>query len=156
MNKLQVGDKAPDFVLPDTSGNEVSLKDYSGSWLVLYFYPKDDTPGCTTQACSLRDVRDEIAELGAEIIGVSRDSVSDHEKFKTKYNLNFHLLSDENKQAIDAYEAWGKKQFGVEGILRKTYLIDPGGVIRKIYKRAIPLGHGSKVVSDLVGLQSET
>lgn len=146
--------KAPDFVLPDNNGNTHNLKDYKGKWVVLYFYPKDDTPGCTTEACSLRDARDDIAALGAEIIGISKDEASDHEKFKAKYSLNFTLLSDPEGKAIDAYGAWGKKMFGREGILRKTFIIDPDGMVQKVYGRVTPLGHGEQVLEQLKLLQT--
>jgi peroxiredoxin Q/BCP len=144
---------APDFSLTDEEGKLHALTDYKGKWLVLYFYPKDDTPGCTTEACSLRDARDDIAALGAEIVGVSSDEASSHEKFKAKYTLNFTLLSDPEKTAINAYDAWGKKMFGKEGILRKTFIIDPNGMVIKVYGRVTPLGHGERVVADLKKLQ---
>jgi peroxiredoxin Q/BCP len=146
--------KAPDFSLNDSQSNQVSLSDFAGKWLVLYFYPKDDTPGCTTEACSLRDARDDITALGAEVVGISMDETSAHEKFKTKYNLNFKLLSDPSKQAITAYDAWGKKMFGREGILRKTFIIDPSGTVVKVYGRVTPLGHGQQVIADLKKLQT--
>lgn len=145
----QVPYQAPDFNLPDESGKIWSLKDFNGQWLVLYFYPEDDTPGCTLQACSLRDARDDLLELGAIVVGVSKDSVNSHDLFKSKHSLNFTLLSDTNKQAICAYGAWGKKMFGHEGVLRKTFLIDPKGQVQKVYGRAIPVGHGVKVLEDL-------
>lgn len=144
---------APDFTLPDEAGVEHSLKDYVGNWLVLYFYPKDDTPGCTTQACSLRDARDELTALGANVVGISKDEAAAHEKFKAKHNLNFTLLSDLDGTVIDAYGAWGKKMFGKEGILRKTFLIDPDGVVQKVFGRATPLGHGEQVIAELKRLQ---
>jgi peroxiredoxin Q/BCP len=144
---------APDFSLTDEEGKLHALTDHKGKWLVLYFYPKDDTPGCTTEACSLRDARDDIAALGAEIVGVSSDEASSHEKFKAKYTLNFTLLSDPEKTAINAYDAWGKKMFGKEGILRKTFIIDPNGMVVKAYGRVTPLGHGERVVADLKKLQ---
>jgi peroxiredoxin Q/BCP len=146
---------APDFMLPDISGKTHSLKDYAGKWIVLYFYPKDDTAGCTAEACSLRDARDTLAGMGAEIIGISKDDASSHEKFKAKYSLNFTLLTDAQKQAIDAYGAWGKKMFGVEGILRKTFIIDPKGQVVKVYGRVTPIGHGEQVVKDLKELQEK-
>lgn len=145
--------QAPDFNLQDQDGETHTLNEYKGKWLVLYFYPKDDTPGCTTQACSLRDVRDEIAELGAEIVGVSKDEAALHEKFKAKHSLNFTLLSDPEAVAITAYGAWGKKMFGKEGILRKTFIIDPDGMVQKIFGRATPLGHGAAVKAELKRLQ---
>ena len=146
--------KAPNFSLIGADGKTHSLEDYAGKWLVLYFYPKDDTPGCTTQACSLRDARDELTELGAVVVGVSKDEPKSHEKFKTKYNLNFMLLSDPEAKTINDYGAWGKKMFGKEGILRKTFIIDPNGMVQKVYGRATPLGHGEQVVAELKRLQS--
>lgn len=145
---------APAFSLPDEDGRLWSLKDFKGAWLVLYFYPEDDTPGCTIQACSLRDARDDLQDLSAVVVGVSRDSVNSHDAFKAKHSLNFTLLSDEQKAAIEAYGAWGKKMFGHEGVLRKTFLIDPDGIVRKVYGRAVPVGHGEKVVNDLKELIS--
>lgn len=153
MTQKEVPYKAPDFKLSNESGIEYSLSDFFGKWLILYFYPKDDTPGCTTQACSLRDARDELTDLGAEVVGVSKDSVSSHDKFKAKHNLNFTLLSDPDATVISAYGAWGKKMFGREGILRKTFIIDPEGIVRKVYGRATPIGHGDSVVAELKKLQ---
>jgi len=145
---------APDFSLKDSSGAVHALKDYAGKWVVLYFYPADDTPGCTVEACSLRDARDTLAEMGAEIIGISRDEPNSHEKFKEKYSLNFTLLTDSEAQAINAYGAWGKKMFGHEGILRKTFIINPEGQVVKVYGRVTPLGHGEGVIADLKVLQA--
>lgn len=142
------------YQAPDFSTETVSLADLRGKWVVLYFYPKDNTPGCTTQACSLRDARDELTELGAEVIGVSMDDAPSHEAFKAAFNLNFRLISDPERKIIDAYGAWGPKMFGREGILRKTFLIDPEGMVRKVYGRATPLGHGKSVVDALRELQS--
>lgn len=144
---------APDFSLKDPEGKVHSLADYRGMWLVLYFYPKDDTPGCTVEACSMRDARDELTELGAEVVGVSRDEADSHEKFKSKYNLNFTLLSDPDHKVMDAYGAWGKGQFGKEGVLRKTFIINPEGQVVKIYGRVTPEGHGEQIVTDLKSLQ---
>ena len=145
---------APPFTLKDSTGAQHSLADYHGKWVVLYFYPKDDTPGCTTEACSLRDARDTLAEMGAEIIGISKDDPSSHEKFKEKYSLNFTLLTDANAKVITTYGAWGKKMFGKEGILRKTFRINPEGQVVKVYGRVTPLGHGDGVVADLKALQA--
>lgn len=144
---------APDFSLVDSTGDRHDLGDYKGSWLVLYFYPADDTPGCTIEACSLRDARDDIAELGAQVVGVSRDNPSSHEAFKQKYSLNFTLLCDPDVTTHKAYGAWGKKMFGHEGVLRKTFLIDPEGVVRKVYGRVTVVGHGEKIIDDLKILQ---
>ena len=144
---------APDFSLTDQDGQTRSLSDYKGKWVVLYFYPKDDTPGCTVEACSLRDSRDAIAARGAEIIGISADDAASHEKFKAKHTLNFTLLSDPKMKAITAYGAWGKKMFGKEGILRRTFIINPEGVVVKVYGRVTPLGHGEQVAKELEQLQ---
>lgn len=145
---------APNFSLPDETGVMRTLEDFKGKWVVLYFYPEDDTPGCTVQACSLRDARDDLAEMGAVVIGVSKDTINSHDAFKAKHSLNFTLLSDESAETIRAYGAWGKKMFGHEGILRKTFIIDPAGKVRKVYGRAIPVGHGEKVKQDLKDLQT--
>ena len=146
--------EAPNFSLKDSNGNQHSLEDYHGSWVVLYFYPKDDTPGCTAEACSLRDARDALAEMGAQIIGISRDEPSSHEKFKQKYSLNFTLLADTDATVIRQYGAWGKKMFGKEGVLRKTFLINPAGQVVKVYGRVTPVGHGEQVIADLKALQT--
>ena len=146
--------KASNFSLKDDQGATHSLQDYAGQWVVLYFYPKDDTPGCTIEACSLRDARDDLAELGAQIIGISRDEPTDHEKFKAKYSLNFTLLSDPDGDIIKAYGAWGKKMSGVEGILRKTFIISPEGEIVKTFGRVTPQGHGEQVIATLKSLVS--
>jgi len=146
---------APNFSLPGSDGITHRLADYKGKWLVLYFYPKDDTPGCTTEACSLRDARDDIAALGAEVIGVSRDDASSHEKFKAKHTLDFTLLSDPTHEMMDAYEAWGKKMFGTEGVLRKTFIINPEGMVVKVYGHVTPLGHGDQVIAELKLLQNQ-
>jgi len=146
--------KASEFSLIGVDNKIHTLADYAGKWLVLYFYPKDDTPGCTTEACSFRDARDELTALGAEVVGISKDEPTDHEKFKTKYNLDFMLLSDPKGATISEYGAWGKKMFGKEGILRKTFIIDPNGMVQKVYGRATPLGHGEQVISELKRLRS--
>jgi peroxiredoxin Q/BCP len=150
---MNVPSPAPLFTLPGTDGQPHSLADYKGKWVVLYFYPKDDTPGCTTEACSLRDARDTLAQMGAEIIGISKDEASSHEKFKQKYSLNFVLLTDVDAEVINVYGAWGKKMFGKEGILRKTFIINPEGQVVKIYGRVTPLGHGEQVIAELAALQ---
>ncbi|MFZ1250124.1 MAG: peroxiredoxin [Candidatus Microsaccharimonas sp.] len=145
---------APDFTLPDENGKNHSLKDYAGKWVILYFYPKDDTPGCTVEACSIRDARDELAAMGAEIIGVSRDDASSHEKFKARHSLNFTLLIDADAQVMTSYGAWGKKQFGREGVLRKTFIISPNGQVVKVYGRVTPVGHGEALIAELARLQA--
>ncbi len=147
MNKVPY--TAPDFKLSNENGEQRSLGDFKGKWLVLYFYPKDDTPGCTVEACSLRDARDDLAALGAEVVGVSKDDASSHEKFKAKHSLNFTLLSDPDGKVLEAYGAWGKKMFGKEGVLRKTFLINPDGQVVKVWGRVTPLGHGDQVTTEL-------
>ena len=131
--------KAPEFELHDQDGKLVKLSDYKGKWVVLYFYPKDDTPGCTTEACNFRDERESIAELGnAEVIGISKDSVKSHKKFAEKHNLNFTILSDESLNTLKAYEAWGERSMYGKfymGIIRSTYIIDPAGNIAKHYPK---------------------
>lgn len=144
---------APDFTLADINGETHTLGEYKGKWIILYFYPKDDTPGCTTEACSLRDARDTLADMGAEIIGISKDDANSHEKFKAKYSLNFTLLTDIKGAVIEAYGAWGKKMYGREGILRKTFIIDQSGSIVKVYGRVTPMGHGEQVIDELKKLQ---
>lgn len=144
---------APAFSLKDSTGVLHTLDDYKGRWVVLYFYPADDTPGCTVEACSMRDARDTLSEMGASIIGISRDEPNSHEKFKEKYSLNFTLLTDADKKVITAYGAWGKKMFGHEGIQRKTFIINPEGQVVKVYGRVTPLGHGEAVIDALKALQ---
>lgn len=144
---------APSFSLKDSEGATHTLEQYRGKWIVLYFYPKDDTPGCTVEACSLRDARDDIVALGAEVIGVSADDNESHDTFTKKHELNFTLLSDPAMKTIEAYGAWGPKMFGKLGIQRKTFIIDPQGQVVKVYGRVTPLGHGAQVVADLQLLQ---
>ena len=146
--------KASDFSLTDQDGKTRTLADFTGSWLVLYFYPKDDTPGCTVEACSLRDANDNLIALGAQVVGISKDDTDSHRKFKAKHQLNFTLLSDPDGTTIEAYGAWGKKMFGREGILRKTFVINPMGKIVKTYARVTPLGHGDQIIADLKQLQA--
>jgi thioredoxin-dependent peroxiredoxin len=143
---------AIDFKLPDQNGNIQTLSQYKGKWIVLYFYPKDDTPGCTKEACNFRDSIQELKNLGVVIFGVSKDSVSSHKKFADKYHLNFPILSDENKEVIKSYNAWGKKKFlgkEFEGILRISYLIDPDGKIIKVYQNVNPSVHAGEILQDL-------
>lgn len=150
--------KAPDFTLLDQNGAPRSLDDYKGKWVVLYFYPKDDTPGCTTEACNFRDERESIAALGnCEVIGISKDSVKSHKKFVDKYGLNFTILSDESHETIEAYGAWKLKKFmGREymGIERSTVIIDPEGNIAKEYPKVDPKEHAAEIIRDLQKLQS--
>lgn len=149
--------RAPEFSLRDQYGNLRSLKDYAGRWVVLYFYPRDNTPGCATEACNFRDERNIIAEFGnCEVIGISKDSVKSHKRFAEKYNLNFTLLSDESTETIQAYGAWQQKSlFGKKymGTQRMTVLIDPSGSIIKIYPKANPKTHIFEIIHDLKELQ---
>ncbi|HTA27341.1 MAG TPA: thioredoxin-dependent thiol peroxidase [Bacteroidia bacterium] len=134
-NILKAGQKAPDFSVPDQDGNPVSLKDYKGKKVILYFYPKDDTTGCTAEACNLRDNRPLIMKKNYEILGVSADSVKSHKKFATKFNLPFKLLADTEKDIITKYGVWGEKMlFGRKymGIHRVTFLIDERGIIEQV------------------------
>ena len=149
----QVPYQAPDFALTDSEGQLRKLADFAGRWLVIYFYPKDNTPGCTAQACSIRDEERALLDLGVTVIGISADSEDAHRQFIAKYNLNFILLSDPGKQTIEAYNAWGKKMFGREGILRKTFVINPDGQVVKVYGRAKTVGHGEQLVEDIKLLQ---
>lgn len=150
--------KAPDFQLQDQHGTTHSLADYKGKWVVLYFYPKDDTPGCTTEACNFRDAREAIAEFGnCEVIGISKDTVKSHKKFADKYDLNFTLLADPEHTTIEAYGAWKLKKFmGREylGIERSTVIIDPDGNIVKEYPKVDPKAHAAEIIHDLQALQN--
>lgn len=144
--------KAADFKLPDQEGKEHQLADYKGKWVVVYFYPKDDTPGCTKEACGFRDGIAELMKLGAVVLGISKDSVKSHKKFAEKFSLNFPILADETKEVITKYGAWGKKKFmgrEFDGTLRKTFLINPGGEIVKIYDKVNPTQHADEVLVDL-------
>lgn len=150
--------KAPDFSLQDQFDNTQSLKDYAGKWVVLYFYPKDGTPGCTTEACSFRDEFKEIEKAGAIVLGVSKDSVKSHAKFAEKYNLNFPLLADTDLKVMKAYGAYGPKKFmgrEYEGTIRKTFLIDPKGEVVKEYPKVTPKDHAVQIIKDLSELQNK-
>lgn len=133
---LETGTKAPDFTLWDQNGTEHSLKDFQGKKVVLYFYPKDNTPGCTSQACGFGELYPQFTEKGAAVIGISKDSVASHKKFEEKYNLPFLLLSDPELSAIKAYDVWQEKNmYGKKtmGVVRTTYLIDENGIIIKAF-----------------------
>lgn len=150
--------KAPNFTLRDQDNFERTLTEYAGRWLVIYFYPKDDTPGCTKEACNFRDARDVIADLGdVMVLGISKDSVAKHKKFADKYNLHFTLLSDPEAETIKAYGAWGMKKFmgrEFEGILRNTYIINPEGYIAKTYENVSPDTHIKEILDDLKTLKA--
>ena len=152
---ISAGIKAPDFGLPDETGTFRQLSDYQGKPVVLYFYPKDDTPGCTTEACNFRDDYSAYQDAEVEILGVSPDSPKSHTKFKQKYNLPFTLLSDEEHKVCERYGVWGrKKRYGREydGVFRTTFLIDPQGQIIKVYENVKPADHSAEILEALQGL----
>jgi peroxiredoxin Q/BCP len=147
---LKEGDKAPDFKGENEEGKLVSLKDFEGKKLVIYFYPKDDTPGCTLESCNLRDNYNELKNKGYEVIGISADSVGKHQKFKKKYKLPFSLIADADRKIIKAYDVWGtKKILGIafKGIVRTTFLIDEKGLINKIIKDVNTLNHTKQIIN---------
>ena len=143
--------KAPDFTLPDQDGKTHTLSDYKGKWVLLYFYPKDDTSGCTTEACTISAEFHNFQKLKLTVLGVSVDSIVSHKKCARKYSLPFTLLSDEEKKVVKLYKVWAKKSmYGREymGTLRTSYLINPKGVIVKVYEKVKPLVHAHEVLSD--------
>lgn len=152
---LEVGDKAPSFTLPADDGGKVSLKDLKGQTVVLYFYPKDDTSGCTAEACAFRDQLPNFSKVKATVIGISRDSVASHDKFKQKYGLTFPLASDEDGKVCEAYDTWveksmyGRKYMGTE---RSTFLIDEKGVIRGIWRKVKVPGHADELLKAAAAL----
>lgn len=149
---VEVGKKAPDFSLYDQNGNKIKLSDFKGKHVVLYFYPKDDTPGCTKEACNFRDSLPKFKNINAIILGVSTDSVASHKKFAEKFNLPFSLLADEDKQVVEKYGVWkeknmyGKKYMGIE---RTTFVIDPEGKIKKIFPKVKVDNHHKEVLEAL-------
>jgi peroxiredoxin Q/BCP len=149
---VERGVPAPDFELPSDSGEAVRLSSFKGTKVVLYFYPKDDTPGCTTQACDLRDAMPKVEGLDAVVLGVSPDPVSSHVKFREKFQLNFPLLADEDHSVAEAYGVWkekslyGRKYMGVE---RSTFIIDEDGIVQEAWRKVRPAGHAEKVVASL-------
>ena len=146
---VEVGDKAPDFNLPSDGGGKISLKALRGKKIVLYFYPKDDTPGCTTEACAFRDALPDFSKVKATIIGVSKDDVKSHDRFKKKYDLPFPLLSDEDGKLVKAFGVWveksmyGRKYMGID---RSTFLIDEKGVVRGVWRKVKVNGHAEEVL----------
>lgn len=152
MNASFVNNKAPEFSLPDQDGKIHSLSDYKGKYVILYFYPKDMTPGCTIEACNFRDSTSDLNKLNVQVLGVSADSVDRHKKFEEKRHLNFPLLSDETKKTLEAYGVWVEKSmFGKKymGIQRDSFLINPEGVIVKHYKKVKPTEHTDQVIADV-------
>jgi peroxiredoxin Q/BCP len=152
---VDVGDKAPGFTLPVDGGGEISLKDFKGKTVVLYFYPKDDTSGCTAEACAFRDALPDFSKVTAQIIGVSRDPVKSHDSFKAKYGLPFPLASDEDGKVCEAYGVWveksmyGRKYMGIE---RSTFVIDGQGVIRNAWRKVKVPGHADAVLEAVKAL----
>ncbi|MFC7202113.1 thioredoxin-dependent thiol peroxidase [Haloferax namakaokahaiae] len=151
---LAVGDTAPDFELLDQHGDSVSLSDYRGQHVVVYFYPRADTPGCTTEACGFRDSWDEFEERDVPVLGISDDPVSDLDKFAEKYDLPFRLLSDEDGEVSERYHSYGEKNmFGntFDGVFRNTYVVGPDGTIEHVYEGVSPDGHADELLDALAG-----
>lgn len=145
--------KAPNFSLPDQDGVIRTLSDYKGSWVLVYFYPKDDTPGCTKEACGFRDLSEEYKKNNITILGISKDSIASHKKFAEKYHLSFPLLSDETKDVIKAYGAWGEKKFMgrvFDGVKRVSFLINPDQMIQKEYLKVDVFNHSKEIVQDTI------
>lgn len=152
MSVPKVGQDAPDFALPDETGRTVRLSDYKGKHVILYFYPKDDTPGCTKEACNFRDDYQAYKDAGIEILGVSPDSPKSHTRFKQKYELPFPLLADEDNKIAEAYGVWTSKKFrGREymGVTRTTFAIDPEGKISHVFENVDPAVHSAEVLQTL-------
>ena len=149
---LEVGTKAPDFTLPDQNGNMHSLSEYRGKKVILYFYPKDNTPGCTKQACGFAELYPQFTEKGAVVLGISKDSVASHKKFEEKYGLPFTLLADPELVAIQAYDVWQeKKNYGKTymGVVRSTYLIDENGKIVKAFDKVKAADNPEQMLGEL-------
>ena len=152
---IKEGQKAPAFSLPSSEGHDIALKDLRGKKVVLYFYPKDDTPGCTREACAFRDARSRLARTGAVVLGVSPDSLASHDRFRDKYGLNFTLLSDPDKEVAKKYGAFGEKvMYGkkVMGMIRSTFVIDEEGVVRHVFPRVKVDGHDEQVLQAVKAL----
>jgi|TARA_R100000306_G_scaffold16368_2_gene20598 thioredoxin-dependent peroxiredoxin len=149
MKTLKVGDKAPDFKVNDEDGNSISSKDYKGKKWVVFFYPKANTPGCTAEACNLRDNYKELQKEGYELLGVSADSEKRQKNFRKKYNFPFPLLADENKEVINAFGVWGPKKFmgrEFDGIHRKTFIIDENGIITRVIDKVKTKDHAAQIL----------
>jgi len=152
MKKLEEGDKAPAFEGKDQNGKTISLSDFLGKKVILYFYPKDDTPGCTLEACNLRDNHTELIKRGFEVLGVSPDSEKSHTRFAGKYNLPFPLIADTEKQILKEFGAWGeKKMYGKtsEGVLRTTFVINEEGIIEKVFSKVDTKNHTKQILDGL-------
>ena len=149
MITLEIGDKAPEFKAQNQDGKTISLSDFKGKKIILYFYPKDNTPGCTAEACNLNDNYSELTDKGFEVVGVSPDSIESHQKFIAKYNLSFHLIADTDKEVINKYGVWGEKNmYGKKtmGLLRTTFIIDEDGKIAHIFKRVQTKDHTNQIL----------
>ncbi len=158
MSSLSIGQIAPDFTLLDQTGKEHRLSDYQGKYVLIYFYPKDDTPGCTTEACSLRDSWSQFKKHNAVVLGISTDSVKSHEKFVAKFDLPFTLLSDSDKKVVELYGVWGLKKFmgrAYEGTIRSSFLVDPDGKLVAMYPKVKPAEHAAEVLADICHAESE-
>ncbi|MFW6309651.1 MAG: thioredoxin-dependent thiol peroxidase [Prolixibacteraceae bacterium] len=152
MTKLKIGEKAPCFEGLNQNGEKVSLNDFAGKKLILYFYPKDDTPGCTAESCNLNENYNDWLNRGYEVVGVSPDSVESHKKFAGKYNLQFNLIADTEKKILQDYGAWGEKNmYGKKymGVLRTTFLIDEEGIIREIFQKVKTKDHTNQILKTI-------
>ena len=152
MTKLKVGDKAPYFEGVNQSGKKVSLNDFAGKKLILYFYPKDDTPGCTAESCNLNDNYDAWLEKGFDVVGVSPDSEKSHQKFVKKFGFRFNLIADTEKEILQTYDVWGvKKMYGKEymGVLRTTFVINEAGVIEQVFEKVDTGDHTNQIIDTL-------
>lgn len=156
MSSMKIGDTAPDFTLPADDGHDLTLSRFRGRKVVLYFYPKDDTSGCTAESCAFRDHKKDFEKLDAQVIGISKDNVASHKKFKAKYDLNFPLVSDEKVEACEAYGVWieksmyGRKYMGID---RSTFLIDEQGKIAAVWRKVKVTGHVEEVAAALKELK---
>jgi thioredoxin-dependent peroxiredoxin len=152
MTTLKAGDKAPDFSGINQDGKEIKLSDFAGKKLILYFYPKDDTSGCTAESCNLNDNYNQWLEKGFEVVGVSPDSVESHQKFRNKFNLKFDLIADTEKEILQAYGAWGEKSmYGKKymGVLRTTFVIDENGTIQEVFEKVQTKDHTNQILESI-------
>lgn len=148
MTHLQVGDSAPDFAIPNQSGKVIKLSDFSGKKLIIFFYPKDNTPGCTAQSCNLKDNYSDLLDKGFEVVGVSADDAVSHQKFIAKFSLPYNLLADTNKEMINSYGVWGEKKFMgkvYDGIHRTTFIVNDG-IIEKIFSKVKTKEHSNQII----------
>jgi len=154
MSKLKPGDTAPNFAGKDQNGSPISLTDFKGKKLILYFYPKDNTPGCTAESCSLRDGYEQLTKLGFDVVGVSADSEKSHQGFIAKHNLPFRLIADTNREILTAYGAWGEKKLygkSYEGIIRTTFVIGESGKVEKVFEKVKTADHVNQILKEFEG-----